>query len=703
MRAVQHDERYITSLDSDRGWGHEQAGLVPASLSPSASRQEDQPRAAIWDRWNVPSMVTDPDTGRPCSMKSHIVIELLVHRFYAQPSFNSIVVPNHAKTISRLKHGIPTSIPAYLLHAIVACAVTSSLTTERELRLWQAQVWHGATEAVHFRLNRTGPPELELVQALLLLSCNWPGSLLRVERINTFDTAITLATSLQLHSGRHLDVIPGPRADRIMLFWALFCVDKIVSVLTKRSPAIPTELHSMPLPSINEVNATLSPLHSHPSTVAVLIQRLASAFITLSQITETVQQQLLLPIFRQHQQVATRNRGDAHKDVAVINLEEIFRRILPIEKRLEVFCKEQRWLIGSVSTVSPICQSLAEAVISQLHFTQLHLYLPALQFEVDRRRVNAFVVQQPFQFSSENVKPLAATIESAWHLTQLQEHDRRDRQDQPERQPHINAALPNEKQVDGNDLTTYPSHLLDQHSSLNFSHACILIGVNFFKFLQANWSEWNGGHGCLRFAPLFAERCSSTESQQQHEYSMPHHHSCSSSSSTTILLQPSDVQEESSVDAVQQQPHPSTRNLSISDKASAHFVNARKSILHSTPILSQQIVEGAHTWQDDRQQAPSPADIRAREAEQDLGVDMAQVKSVDNSKVEMESAASLPNNEVGSPSMDREGGDVRRSQNAEEGAEEEAREEAEGANEVVETTESTVVERHAGEDTPQES
>lgn len=453
------DAPFMAQLNTSTGWGHEQASMVLASIGPSLRSVQE---AAVWDDWNVPGFITDPENGHLRPITGLAVMELLLRRFYEQPSFNCIVVPNHGEVENRMRVG---TLPSYLLHTMIACACASSLTTEHELLLWQAQIWHGATESVHSRLNRAGSPELELVQALLLLSCNWPGSLLRIERINTFETAVSLATSLQLHSGGHLDVSPGPRTRRITLFWALFCTDKIISVLTKRTPMIPTALHSMPMPSIEDVAACSG--YPSKTPVSAWLQRLAFAFITLSQLTENVQMQLILPIHSRQ----------------ITTLDQVFHRILPIEKRLENFCKEQRWLLGTVSDLSPLCRSMAQAVLSQLHFTQLHLYLPALQLEVNW--AGAFSMQ-PTRFSTENDKPMAATIESAWHLVQ-----------QPIR--GVSGSLAS---IAHAASITPPSSLRDHNASLTFLDASVLVGMNFFKFLANNWTDWEGGSGCTRFVTI---------------------------------------------------------------------------------------------------------------------------------------------------------------------------------------------------------
>lgn len=442
------------------GWGHEEAGLILASINNTSARQVQE--AAPWDHWNVPLIITDPESGRRNTWKSQSVIEFLLQRYFSVPSFNTIVVPHHGIILSRLRHGHPSPLPSYLLHTIIACAAASNLTNEPEIQLWRSQVWHGATESVHHRLINTGPPELELVQSLLLLSSNWTGPLLRIERINTFDTAISLATSLQLHSARHLDTEPGPRSNRIILFWSLYCADKIMSVMTKRLPSILTESHSVPFPSLKDVELTsgLPPR----TTIAAWLQRLTLAYISLCQITECVQRQVLLPIrLRQ-----------------VVTLEQIHRRLLPIERSLESFCKEQRWLLGTVTKLSPLCRHFAESVISQLHFTQLHLYLPALQFEVDQRGNNPSL---PLRFSQLNDKPLAATIESAWHLVQ-----------------HAKSETTSSKNTETSSSSSSQAH--KDHHNLTFSHACVLIGLNFFKFLSVNWADWDNGNGCVRYAPI---------------------------------------------------------------------------------------------------------------------------------------------------------------------------------------------------------
>lgn len=450
----QNRKEECPTSQSDGDWGHEQAGLVLASISSN----RPSPEIAVWDKWNVPIFLTDPATGQRKTMTSQGVVELLLHRFYAQPSFNCIVVPNRKETLHRLRYG---AILPHLLHTMIACAAASSLTTEPELLLWRSQVWHGASESVHRRLTVAGPPELELVQSLLLLSTNWSGGLLQIERINTFYTAIKLALSLQLQSGDHLYVSPGPRSARIMLFWSFYCTDKILAVMTKRQPVICRESHSVPLPSIEDIEAA-SGLPPN-TTVAAWLQRLAFAYISLIQITECVQRQLLLPI----------HHGK------IVSLDQIYRQILPIERLLESFCKEQRWLLGIVTELSPICRSLAEAVISQLHFTQLHLYLPTLQYEVNRQGKS----QQPIRFSPLNDKSLSATIESAWHLVQ---------------QP-VNGTRPDLSSL--HQASSSTDSLLNG-ASLTFSRACVLVGLNVFRFLSTSWSDWDQGKGCIRFAPV---------------------------------------------------------------------------------------------------------------------------------------------------------------------------------------------------------
>lgn len=456
--------------------GHQAS--APLLTDQDSHQQSGKVHCSSWDRWNLPAFITNVATGLSQHIKSSALVRLLVLRFFTSPSANLIIVPPREDLVSSLQAGRLEVIPDYLLQTIVACTAASEDTQEPELRLWRLQIWHSATEAAHARLGSRERPRLELIQALLLLSCNWPGPLARIERLNTFDSAINLATTMQLHNSRQPDGKNSSlRSQRQALFWALYCFDKVLSITSGRQPSIPWESHDIPLPTM-EMIEELSILDQAD---CVWVHRLALAFVSLCRLIEDI-----------HASLHT-----AHTFGWMTSMEHLLLHIRPLEARLEDFCKCQKWLLSAdMSGLAPACKELTDAVVSQLHLAQLQLYLPALQFEA---RKNGASTGHPISFSPESAKSLAATVESAWHLVQQAPH-----------QLQLHSAG-----LDAAGGAT--THTGD--GAMSFARACSMQGLEAFNFLGFAWKNWEGGRGCVALMPSHPVQPQHIGADHEHEQS----------------------------------------------------------------------------------------------------------------------------------------------------------------------------------------
>lgn len=404
-----------------------------------------QPVQMPWQSWDLPSRLTNAQTGTVYDLAPEQLIDYLINRFYQDNTFSAIILPDRGYTHESILPGSTQSLPTFLLKIVLACAAWSDLSIEPELVAWRKTIWASATQSVHDQLSSTMDFEIELIQALLLLCTTWPGDLVRVERINTLDAAIGVATSIGLQNSSHLGSTIESQSLRLVLFWSLYCLDKILCAATGRVPSLPSTCHDMPLPT----NENIFSLHI-PGIGSELawIQRLSISFIKLCQLLEEIHSTLFEPIAMRW----------------MTSLQEVLMTLHELEAKLEQFCREHRWFLSNITSFSTPHRAIAEAVITQMHLTQLQLYIAPLKFEV------TFSSVRPMDFSNENQKSLTATIESAWHLVQ--------------------QALRDNRTIDAKT-----------EKSMSLSLAALHFGANAFRFLATSWVHWQGGTGCVPYAP----------------------------------------------------------------------------------------------------------------------------------------------------------------------------------------------------------
>ena len=191
-----------------------------------------------WQSWNLPPRLTNVRTGNVYDIAPEQLIDYLINRFYKDNTFSTIILPDRGYTHESILPGSTQTIPSFLLQTILACAAWSDLSTEPELVAWRKAIWASATQAVHDQLSNTMDIEIELIQALLLLCTTWPGDLVRVERVNTLDAAIGVATSIGLQNSSHSGSTLESQSTRLVLFWSLYCLDKILCAATGRVPSL---------------------------------------------------------------------------------------------------------------------------------------------------------------------------------------------------------------------------------------------------------------------------------------------------------------------------------------------------------------------------------------------------------------------------------------------------------------------------------
>lgn len=332
----------------------------------------------------------------------------------------------------------------YFILTIVACAVLSEKTCEPELVQWRQEIWRHASKAVQEQLDiAQSSDRLELVQSLLLLSVCWPGEFTRAERINSFEAAVSIATSFNLHSSAYLTCGVGSASERVALFWMLYSYDKILTSATKRPISIPRISHDMPMLSKSDFAQLGVRLTSYEE---ICMQRLFTSFVGLCQILEGLQD-------CQH----------------ATQLEYVMQSSHVLINKLDQFCLDNEWYMRKAETLPAVCRSLADAITSQMHLTRLQLY--ALHVRVD-------LLSKPYRpadLSPNCHGSMAAAIESAWQLIQH------------------NGQTTN--------LTMLPTASATAHrfAATTMSTVCFTFGSDFFRFLATHWSQWNGGRGCLAY------------------------------------------------------------------------------------------------------------------------------------------------------------------------------------------------------------
>lgn len=424
------------------GANHLQVHLDYNSISLQAFQQTVQ---KPWQIWNLPTRLTNIQTGTVYDIAPEHLIDYLINRFYQDNTFSTIILPDRGYTHESILAGSAHPLPSFLLQTVLACAAWSDMSTEPELIAWRKAMWANATQSVHDQLSNTVDFEIELIQALLLLCTTWPGDLVRVERINTLDAAIGVATSIGLQNSSHLGSTLEGQSLRLVIFWSLYCLDKILCAATGRVPSLPGTCHDMPLPTSENLFSLCIP---GLGTESAWIQRLSISFIKLCQLLEEIHSTLFEPIAMRW----------------MTNLQEVLLNLHELEAKLEHFCREHRWFLSNITSFSTPHKAIAEAVITQMHLTQLQLYIAPLKFEVSFSNV------RPIDFSNENQKSLTATIESAWHLVQ--------------------QALKDNRSIDAKS-----------EKSMSLSLAALHFGANAFRFLATSWVHWQGGTGCVPYAP----------------------------------------------------------------------------------------------------------------------------------------------------------------------------------------------------------
>lgn len=372
------------------------------SILTSSPEQSKHP----WDLWNLPSTLTDPITGKSMSISRPDLIHHLIARFFTGVSVNSIICWR-TEVINRLQHAQPNALPDYLLLSI--CMAGAASSPERELQSWKTLGWKMTNHAVQSRLNSNLQPEMELIQALLLIATNWmgEGSLSsrneELERSRTFELAFRLIKTLNLHSSEFNNRDVLNRSRRISLFWCTFIADKLVSVACSRRPLIQNQDHDVPMIEVEDLRG-LGSMNGLICSEEDLqsFHSLMVSFISLTQILDDVQT-YLYPI-----------------DSPNKTLEEVQLIIKPLEKSLENWCRVNKFLLISTShQEGTLKRGFCQLLIGQLHLVQLQLYQPALRQEKQNSHQSKII------FSNSNSKALTGSIEAAWHHVQ-KSHTRSD-------------------------------------------------------------------------------------------------------------------------------------------------------------------------------------------------------------------------------------------------------------------------------------
>ncbi|KAK0560042.1 hypothetical protein OC844_004016 [Tilletia horrida] len=407
----------------------------------------------------LPHSLTDPVTGFIRVAGTHQVAELLLTRLFTDSTSYASILPRR-QTFQRFFAASPAPLPDYLMQTILAAAAFLPTTHEPELLAWRPHAWSVAVKAVQTRLRSRIPADVSLIQALLLLGNGWIGDPEDSERAVIFEMALRLAFSIGLDSTTAAGPESAERSLRIILFWNMYIVDRVLLIATGRPVILVRSTHDLPLPSVQDAHLIALSVRDDLSTQSdehIWIQRQLHAFISLANILEDTHS--LLQELRDSAPAQT--------------LHDILRRIFPVEIALERWCKDNKLLLRETAAAhGPLCQNLTESMVAQLHMCQLQLYQVAIRFEIEHAR------SLPILFDPANSKSLTACVESAWYLVQqpLVNHDPA---------AALQAILPGSKPV----------------THFNVSNYAVLRAAQFLRLLSCTWAEWNAGRGLEEYTP----------------------------------------------------------------------------------------------------------------------------------------------------------------------------------------------------------
>ncbi len=466
-------------------------GTLPASLRFA----NDDPTS-----WFIPEEITSADTNERRRYPLSGVIDTLFARFFEAGHLTCFLVDRNdirarwdaqqasrkaGKKAEEVPASGPKPVPSVLALAMLAAAAVSAPTSEPELIEWGRNVaWHLAVRGVQRRLAIDSAPDVEVISAALIVAASWCGETPNSqERISLFETAFRAAFDLNLNSASELPMLPPQvRAQRSVLFWTLYSLDKTLALICRRPPLLPSELHTMPRLALSDIvisraigsDRLFQALReADAGAIAdnedVWSCRLLESFVALSTILEAKQLAL-----------AERRAAQA------MQYQAVQAQIGEAESKLEEWCQKHGELLSTATGEGPMFQGVAEALVALLHVAQLQLYSPALRFE-------ARGAKGPIRFSEASGKALTACIESAWHLIQ-----------QPEsRLAPASSSGPQQAHGAG-------SAVVSSITSLG-----VIRATQFLRFLSQHWADWNQGYGmhdCLpnRGAPDLAQSSSSS-------------------------------------------------------------------------------------------------------------------------------------------------------------------------------------------------
>jgi hypothetical protein len=266
-----------------------------------------------WDEWELPATLTTA-AGTSNAVSAARMLDHLLARFYAQPSFNSLVVAQPERLMARLRRDAPDPAPGFLLRTIAACAAGLP-ESEPELRACAARLLDEAHEDV-WDVLRAGEESLELIQALLLLAANWPGEPDCEPRRKCLHSALELGAALGLERTSQLYESPGPPVTRYVLLWCLYLADKLDCVAVGGEPArLKAARIDWCMPTPERVAEVLG---NEPGPHALRLAQLAAGGLALARVLEDVLEALYAPI-----------------TAVPPTLEELEQRTRVMERRLE--------------------------------------------------------------------------------------------------------------------------------------------------------------------------------------------------------------------------------------------------------------------------------------------------------------------------------------------------------------------------------
>ncbi|KDN41792.1 hypothetical protein K437DRAFT_170756 [Tilletiaria anomala UBC 951] len=425
--------------------------------------------------WSIPLVITAPQTGMQATYALQGVVDTLLARFFEQGTLATMIMfkddvmsrytAQQQAAATAATGMLPPAeqqhpegpLPAFLILAMLACAAVSSVTSEPELIEWGKTVgWHLALRGVQRRLATEGVPDLDLLQAIVLVSACWCGDNPNSqERIALFETAFRLAYDMNLTSSLDTNRLAlDIKAKRIVIFWVLYALDKAMAIITRRPVQLDSELHSIPRLSLTDVvraRAKGTPRALAPDPRAnnedVWTCRLLEAFVSLCAVFEKTR----LPMIER-------------RAMQSLTFRAMQNQISSVEGELEDWCQNHGELLSTATCEGQVFQGIAEGLVVILHVAQLQLYSPTLRYE--SRQAS----KVPMKFSDSNSKALTACIESSWHLIQ---------------QPESRFAL--------------AGGSADRPSMGTLASTITTLGVvratQFLRFLSTTWADWRQGYG----------------------------------------------------------------------------------------------------------------------------------------------------------------------------------------------------------------